>query len=63
MRAFGGEARLAERTKRKTRQGLQCMTAIHHIPPKMNLIGGNSGRNLCERDAESQGCPRLMRRG
>jgi hypothetical protein len=39
MRAFGGESRLAERTQRETRQGLQCVTAIHHIPPKMNLIG------------------------
>ncbi|MHC2680324.1 hypothetical protein ACVJDU_001888 [Bradyrhizobium diazoefficiens] len=34
MHAFGGEGRLADRTKRKTREGLQCVTAIHHIPPR-----------------------------
>jgi hypothetical protein len=39
MHAFGGKGRLANWTKGETREGFQCVTAIHHIPPEMNLIG------------------------
>jgi hypothetical protein len=34
MRAFGGKGRLANWTKGETRKGLQCVAAIHPIPPE-----------------------------
>jgi hypothetical protein len=53
MRALGRKGRLAQRTKGKTCQGFQRVTAIHHISPK-DEFDSQSARNLCESQNGSQ---------